>query len=584
MRMHRLRFIVLSAVVVGCSRGAPTAVDASIPADATSASAPTDAQGQAGPASVPVSDVAVGPADAVPPEPKNPTAEELAPVWEEIARCEPLRDTDLTDPCAARKALMERVEKARSEETTHPEKLAELRLALVEHIIEGTDPAARKAAVWAYENSGIGARDAVMATRLVAALREVGAEEHERGEGIAKALGREFYFCDDKQMREQLVALLGDKSLKSIAGRVDLIGTAAARAMNRDEADSKPLLEVLKGLASDPGERNEVRLAAIEGLGRNLGVADDANLVTFIVKLGADGDAEVRAAATLILGETTDGAGLGIARNRLKEVFTGEDRDPRLIDAAAIALSRKLDDETIDDLFMSYQKDPAKASRAMAKLLLELKVWDSNATSREGRKRFETLVGDTSLPPETRVELMLALARLGSMDKTCSRFVGDADPSVKKGAEACVARAREAVFRIADRELSVGLTSEEVKTRIEGASLEDVGADVVEQFEEIMPKRRGASYKRWSIEGNDELFLGFVDDKLVDMGWPSSTAGETDLQSAFKSDLENRVGQPEAEGGFLVWRIGETRVRRQCWGGGDSGDSGCAWAVLGKGR
>ncbi len=584
MRMHRLRFIVLCAFAVGCSRGAPTAVDASTPADAPRVSTPTDSQGQAGDASAPVSDVAVGPANAVPPEPTNPTATELAPVWEEIARCEPLRDTVLTDPCAARKALLERVEKARSEETTHPEKLAELRLALVEHIIGGTDPEARKAAVDAYGRSGIGARDAVMATRLVAALREVAAEERERGEGIATALGREFYFCEDKQMREQLFALLGDKSLKSIAGRVTLIGTAAARAMNRDEADSKPLLEVLKGLASDPGERKEVRLAAIEGLGRNLGVADDANLVTFVVTLGADADDEVRAATTLILGETMDGAGLSIARNRLKEVFVGEDRDPRLIDAAAVALSRKLDEETLGELFAWYQKDPAKASRGMAKLLLELKAWDSNATSKEGRKRFETLVGDASLPPETRVELMLALARLGSMDKTCSRFVGDADPSVNKAAEACVARAREALFRIANRELSLGLTSEEVKKRLEGASLEDVGADVVEQVEELMPKRRGATYKRWSIEGNDELFLGFVDDKLVDMGWPSSTAGETDLQSAFKSDLEGRVGQPEAEGGFLVWRIGETRVRRKCWGGGDSGDSGCAWAVLGKGR
>lgn len=522
--------------------------------------------------------------------PTNPVTTELAPLFDAMAGCGPAPDVGLEDLCEARVKLLALARDAGTS-TTSADRRAQVRAALFDEIAGGTRPVARAAALDVYEQMSGGASDPAWTARVIDALRGVDASDLERGAAVAHAVGGELYWCRDEAARKRLVALLADKTLPSWRGRAVLIEEAARKARGQDDAaDGTALVEAVSAVARDASERVEIREAAIAGLGETLYADQRRDMLDVVAGLATDPDARVRTAAIAALAGATGEAGAVAARQKLMALITAPESDAATLAAAATSLARlaTLDDANAIVAWVGDHRARPGAPEALARFLVALQ--HSRLDDPRGAKvvadAFDLALGKLALAARDRIDAMVALGRrTGTMLETCTRFIADPTAEVATAAAACVAKAKDPVLRMAGLELRLGASRADVATAIGAKGKladEEAGADAFGLPEGALPKRSGVTGIVWSSDGVDELHLVFVRDKLTDIVWPSATSGETPLQEKFQADLVDRLGVPARDDGHDVWHLAGALVRRDCWTGGDSGDGGCAYAVIGR--
>ncbi len=357
--------------------------------------------------SLPAADVALA-AEAS--TPSNPAIAELAPLWDEIDKCEDTSDRYSAEQCPACYKLLEAVNLAYSERDKRPDRFAQIHEALIDQLIHGKNPKSRSCAAYAdWAKCDTGGRkyddDVAQAIALLDALKALDAEDEGVGEGIANILRR--WWKKGGEPRKAMFAVIADENVKSLRGRRQLIRHAGWAAQDVPE------------------------------------------LVDALIAWTKDARVPIQTVAIEVLGDLTPGAEVANkAQGRLLELLGAESY--AVASAAAQALARVTDRDGLDAALAWYKANAAaaKVTETMAFFLSYVAVGkrfeDDAAGDAAIRKAIDALLEDKGLTADDKGYIMFVLGLMGGPRSaaTCVRFAKDKDTRVAAKAKACVDKAK----------------------------------------------------------------------------------------------------------------------------------------------
>ncbi len=394
--------------------------------------------------SAPAATTGSGSGSATAPAPSaNPAVAELAPLWPEIATCEDTSDLHAKDKCPANFKLLETMIAATAAADKDAARFGQLHEALVDHVVNGTDPKARSCAAyadWAKANRGGAAYqgNTALATQLVGALSKLAEDDGGVGYGIANMLGG--WWKKDGEVRTAMIAAFKDHAVKSAGGRTELMRHAGWVA-----AATPEVLSALTVVAADVTDKPQIRREALSALSG--AVREKPELVDILVTISADADADAKTGAIQALGEVKAGTPeADKAQTRMIALL----EEPETTRALPTAFGKIADGKGLTAFAAHYAATASKegpgASAAFSDFLYAMALSGRIAGSPDEaavRTSIDKLLKDKQLAAFNKGYVMASLGALGGPKSvaTCKKFEKDADAGVAAAAAKCTAAA-----------------------------------------------------------------------------------------------------------------------------------------------